>query len=103
LKKDISEKAKIVKELTLQLDERAKAKYAELTIEQIKDLLINRKWHAQIYEGIYTLYKTVSQRITERIVEIAERYENTLPELETAVTDYEKKVKNHLKKMGFKI
>ena len=101
LKKSISEKAKIVKELSQQLDERAKAKYDELTIEQIKDLLINRKWHTYIYEGIYALYKTVSQRITERIVEIAERYEQTLPELEAAVADYETKVKNHLNKMGF--
>jgi type I restriction enzyme M protein len=103
LRKELSEKTKIVKELTQQLDERAKAKYAELTIEQIKDLLINRKWHTQIYEGIDTLYRTVSQSITERIVEIAERYENTLPELEAAVSDYETKVKNHLKKMGFEI
>jgi len=103
LRKSISEQTKIVKDLTQQLDERAKAKYTELTIEQIKDLLINRKWHTQIYEGIYTLYKTVSQRITERIVEIAERYENTLPELEKTVADYETKVKNHLKKMGFTI
>jgi type I restriction enzyme M protein len=101
LKKEISERVKIVKQLTQLIDESAKAKYAELTIDQIKDLLINHKWHTQIYEGIYTLYKTVSQSITERIVEIAERYENTLPELETTVTDYETKVKNHLKKMGF--
>ncbi|MCL2247239.1 MAG: SAM-dependent methyltransferase, partial [Lentimicrobiaceae bacterium] len=101
LKKEISEKTKIVKALVQQLDGRAKEKYDELTLPQIQDLLINLKWHTAIYEGIYALYKTVSQHITERIVEIAERYEQTLPELEAAVSSYETKVKNHLKEMGF--
>ena len=103
LRKEISEKTKIVKALVQQLDDKAKSKYTELTLPQIQDLLINRKWHTQIYEGIYALYKTVSQRITERIVEIAERYEQTLPELEAAVTSCETKVKQHLKDMGFSL
>ncbi|MDR2652679.1 MAG: type I restriction-modification system subunit M [Prevotellaceae bacterium] len=102
LKKTFSEQTKLVKALAQQLDEKAKAKYAELTVEQIKDLLINRKWHTQIYEGIYALYKTVSQRITERIVEIAERYECTLPEINEEVARLEKKVQQHLAEMGFK-
>ena len=31
----------------------------------------------------------------------SERYENTLPVLESDVNDYEARVKEHLKKMGF--
>jgi len=69
--------------------------------KHFQDLLINRKWHSSIYEGIYALYKTVSQRISELIVEIAERYEQTLPELESAAVSDETKVKKHLKDMGF--
>ena len=102
LKKEISEKTKIVKALVQQLDDKAKSKYAKLTLPQIQDLLINRKWHTSIYEGIYALYKTVSQRITERIVEIAERYEQTLPEINEEVVRLEKKVQQHLESMGFK-
>jgi type I restriction enzyme M protein len=101
LKKKISEKTKIVKALVQQLDDKAKSKYAELTLPQIQDLLINRKWHTSIYEGIYALYKTVSQRITERIVDIAERYEQTLPEINEEVARLEKKVQQHLVAMGF--
>ena len=37
----------------------------------------------------------------KRIVELVERYEDTLPELSAAVADYESKVKAHLKRMGF--
>jgi len=36
-------------------------------------------------------------------VEIAEHYEQSLPELEEAVASCETKVKNHLMKMGFVI
>lgn len=39
--------------------------------------------------------------MTNRIVELVERYENTLPELSAAVADYESKVKAHLERMGF--
>jgi type I restriction enzyme M protein len=97
----LCENEKLVKILARQLDDKVKTKYADLTAKQIKELLINRKWHAQIYEGIYNLYKTVSQRITERIIEIAERYENTLTDLETIADDCESKVKKHLEEMGF--
>ncbi|MDD5021627.1 MAG: type I restriction-modification system subunit M [Endomicrobiaceae bacterium] len=97
----LSEKEKLVRILIQQLDDKAKVKYANLTVKQIKELLINRKWHTQIYNDINSLYKTVSQHISEHILEIVERYENTLPELETAVENYEIKVKKHLEKMGF--
>lgn len=39
--------------------------------------------------------------MTNRVVELVERYEDTLPELTAAVVDYESKVKAHLERMGF--
>ena len=94
--------SKIVKELNTALDEACKAKYAELTMDEIKELLVNRKWYYTIFEGIKALYVTTSHEIAGRIAELAERYENTLPELEKSVEDYEAKVKVHLERMGFK-
>ena len=44
---------------------------------------------------------TTSHEIAGRIAELAERYEDTLPSLESDVDLYESKVKEHLKKMGF--
>jgi type I restriction enzyme M protein len=98
---DLSEKAKLVKALAKQLEEKVRAKYAVLTIDEIKELLVNQKWYGAIYHGILALYNTVSQNITVRIVQIAERYENTLPTLESDTDKYEAKVKEHLKRMGF--
>ena len=97
----IKEYAKIVKELNVALDEECKAKYAELTIDEIKELLVNRKWYYTIFEGIKALYVTTSHKIAGRVSELAERYEDTLPSLESDVESYEAKVKAHLERMGF--
>lgn len=94
--------SKIVKELNTALDEVCKAKYAELAMDEIKELLVNRKWYYTIFEGIKALYVTTSHEIAGRIAELAERYEVTLFELEKSVEDYEAKVKAHLERMGFK-
>ena len=98
----VKEYTKLVKDLNAALDEACKAKYAELTIEEIKELLVNRKWYYTIFEGIKALYVTTSHEIANRISELAERYEDTLPSLENEVESYEAKVKAHLERMGFK-
>lgn len=95
--------AGIVKELNKALDESVKNKYAELTEKEIKDLLVKQKWSFDIFEGIKSLYDTTSHKIATRVTELADRYENTLGGLEATVADYETKVKNHLKEMGFEV
>ena len=98
----VKEYTKLVKELNAALDEACKAKYAELTIDEIKDLLVNQKWYYTIFEGIKALYVTTSHEIANRVSELADRYEDTLPSLENEVESYEAKVKAHLERMGFK-
>ena len=92
---------KTIKELNEELDDRVREKYAELTEEEVKELLVNRKWYYTIFTGIKSLYDTTSHNMAGRIVELAERYENTLPQLEQDVDTYEAKVKAHLERMGF--
>ncbi len=98
----ISEYNKVVKELNKALDERCRARYEILTDEEIMDLLVNRKWFDKIFIGIANLYSEVSHFLTNRIIELGERYENTLPEIERDTALYESKVKAHLERMGFK-
>ena len=97
----VKEYTKLIKDLNVALDEACKAKYAELTIDEIKELLVNRKWYYTIFEGIKALYITTSHEIAGRITELAERYEDTLPRIESDVECYESKVKAHLERMGF--
>ena len=84
-----------------QFDEAEKAKYVELTIDEVKELLVNHKWYYTIFDGISELYSTTSHNMANRISELANRYESTLPSLEKDVEDYEAKVKSHLERMGF--
>ena len=98
----ITDFSSIIKELNKELDEMVRAKYAELTDEEIKELLVNRKWYYTIFDGIKALYITTSHNMANRISELAERYEDTLPALEEQTADYEAKVKSHLERMGFK-
>lgn len=95
------EQSALVKELKFALERKVKAKYAVLSVEEIKELLVNKKWYYSIFEGIDALYMAISHNITARIVELAERYEETLPEFENQVGNYEAKVKSHLERMGF--
>ncbi len=92
---------KTVKELTKSLDEKCRGKYKELTDEEILDLLINKKWMNSIFKGISDLYAGISHNLTNRIVELSDRYEHTLPELEKDVDELEESVKSHLEGMGF--
>lgn len=95
------EQSKLVKALKAQLEEKVKEKYTVLTVEEIKELLVNKKWYYSIFDDIDALYVAISHSITNRIVELAERYEDTLPMLSTVVDDYEARVKSHLERMGF--
>jgi type I restriction enzyme M protein len=97
----VSDYNKVVKDLNKALDEKCRARYETLTDEESLNLLVNRKWFDGIFYGITDLYAAISHRLTNRIVELAERYESTLPELLTDTTEYEAKVKSHLERMGF--
>jgi len=92
---------KVIKELNAALDSALKEKYPKLSDEEVRELLVNRKWYYNLFAGIKALYVTASHSMANRITELAERYETTLPELEREVADYETKVRAHLKRMGF--
>ena len=64
------------------LDEKLKEKYANLTVDEIKEFVIERKWFCSIYEEVHKLFASVSKRITNRINLLAERYENTLRDID---------------------
>ncbi len=101
LTKRQKDQAKLVKDLETALDKAVQEKYPKLAEKEIKDLLVDQKWCAAIFEGIRKLYENASHRLANRVVELAERYEETLPKVEEEVAEYEVKVKGHLEKMGF--
>ena len=68
---------------------------------EIKTLLVDDKWLAAIDAAVHGEMDRVSQQLTQRVKEMAERYETPLPEVAIGVNELEAKVNCHLEKMGF--
>jgi type I restriction enzyme M protein len=92
---------KQIKDAETELDKKLLAKYRILSSDDIKGLVIEDKWMTTIEKEIKTEVECVSQRLAQRIKELAERYERTLSDISNTVSEYEKKVQGHLAKMGF--
>lgn len=84
-----------------ELDNAALERYKTLTEDEIKQLVVDDKWMANIEQRVKTEMERISQRLTRRIKELAERYETTLPNQTNEVAELEAKVMAHLQKMGF--
>ncbi len=76
-------------------------KYPTLSIDEIKTVVVEKKWMQSMEQRIKTEMDNISHRLTQRIKELAERYETPLPQLSNDVNDLTIKVDEHLKKMGF--
>lgn len=96
-----SELNRQIKEIEQELDKKLLKKYLELSEEEVKILVVEDKWFNAITEKVVEEQEKISQRLTQRIKELAKRYENTLQELENKTDEFERKVKAHLKNMGF--
>jgi|SRR6476661_5937613 len=99
----IDEEAKISKQIKVKaesLDKNVLTKYGGLTQDEIKSLVVDDKWMPTLQQAINSEMDRISQRLTQRIKELAERYEMPLPELTSRVDEWTSRVEVHLKKMG---
>jgi type I restriction enzyme M protein len=90
-----------LKEAEAALDAQAYARYPMLTESEIKQLVVNDKWLATLDAAIHGEMDRVSQQLTQRVKELAERYEAPLPQMHSHVAELEAKVNHHLQTMGF--
>lgn len=77
------------------------SQYAKLSDEDIKTLVVHDKWLAALGATIQGELNRVSQTLTGRIKELAERYATPLPSLLQEVEACQSRVNEHLQKMGF--
>jgi type I restriction enzyme M protein len=82
------------------LDQKIDAKYPKLTEAEIKTLVVDEKWMARLSAAVQGELDRVSQTLTGRIRELAERYATPLPKLTTEVETLAAQVDEHLKRMG---
>lgn len=92
---------KKIKTAKADLDKKVIEKYPILTEAEIKQLVVDDKWMAVIESKVKSEMERISQRLTQRIKELAERYETTLPQLTDDVKAAEEKVNAHLKQMEY--
>ena len=101
LNADEADFKKRLKEAEADLDAKAYAHYPKLTEAEIKALVVDGKWLAALDRDIHGEMDRISQALTQRVKELAERYETPLPRMASRVAELEAKVNRHLEKMGF--
>ena len=82
------------------LDKKIDAKFPKLTEAEIKTLVVDDKWMARLSAALRGELDRVSQTLSGRIRELAERYATPLPQLTDEVETLAARVDEHLKKMG---
>jgi type I restriction enzyme M protein len=94
---------KHLKEAESLLDSKAYNYYPRLTEDDIKTLVVEDKWLSALDTAIQGEMDRISQSLTQRVKELAERYETPMPQMTDRVAELEAKVSRHLEKMGFKL
>ncbi len=97
----ISDLKKRIKVQDAELDAKALARYPTLTPDEVRALVVDHKWMETLGAAVHGELDRVSQALTGRVKELAERYGRTMPELVQQVDDMEARVAGHLAKMGF--
>lgn len=101
LKEDISLTKKTLKTLKYNLLTALTVKYAKLTEADIKRLVIEKKWFAALSARLDSEMQRIGQQLTSKVSALAERYAQTLPEIDAEIAGLEAKVAAHLKQMGY--
>ena len=99
LEKEAATSAK-VKEAQNALMAKIAAQYGKLTEDQIRALVVNDKWLATLAADVQSELDRVSQTLTGRICQLAERYATPLPKLMGEVATLAARMEVHLRKMG---
>tara|TARA_R110002072_G_scaffold303107_2_gene493834 strand:- start:118094 stop:120556 length:2463 start_codon:yes stop_codon:yes gene_type:complete len=95
-----TELKKRLKELDATLDKLAHDQYAKLSVDEIKMLVVDDKWLTALETAVQNELERVSQTLTGRLRELADRYAEPLPQLIEQAEQLSARVNKHLEKMG---
>ena len=101
LANDEAELKKRLKAAEAALDAAAYARYPKLSAVEIHALVVDDKWVAALDSDIHGEMDRISQALTQRVKELAERYEMPMPVMAGRVSELEANVNRHLERMGF--
>jgi type I restriction enzyme M protein len=95
--------AKGVKEAQRELDAKVAALYACMSHGEALVLVVLDKWQGELTRRMKSELDRVSQQLTGRIKQLAERYAKPLPQLEKEMDELQARINAHLKQMGFSV
>jgi type I restriction enzyme M protein len=93
--------SKSVKDASKTLDTQVAAQYGKLSEADVQTLVVHDKWLAVLQARVQGELDRVSQALTVRIKQLAERYATPIPQLAAEVEALAARVEKHLKTMGF--
>jgi type I restriction enzyme M protein len=82
-----------------ELEAKLEAKYPALTEDEIKTLVVDDHWLATLVADVRGELDRVSQRLTGRVRQLADRYDMPLPKLIDEAEALAARVDEHLKRM----
>ncbi len=94
---------KQVKDAQRELDAKVAGLYHRMAQADVQALVVADKWLATLTQRVQGELDRVSQTLTGRIKQLADRYATPLPQLAQEVDALQAKVNEHLKKMGFAV
>jgi type I restriction enzyme M protein len=97
-----AEAARKMKDAQKALEAKVAAKYGQLTEAEIKTVVVDDKWLAALASAVQSELDRVSQALTGRIRQLADRYAAPLSQVTKEVEILAARVDEHLKKMGAK-
>ena len=101
LAKEEAEVKKRLKDAEAALDAKAYAHYSQLSEADTKALVVDDKWLTALSTAIHGEMDRISQALTQRVKELADRYDTPMPQMISRAAELEAKVNQHLEKMGF--
>lgn len=93
---------KTAKEAQVALDLATLEKYGDLTLPEIKKIVLDDKWHSAVADRITRVVDLLTLTLVNRIQELGERYAETVSALDAELERLKAKVATHLADMGVK-
>lgn len=85
------------KQLSKDLDKKLEEKYAELSLEELKTLVIEKKWLNSLQKDIYLLYNSLSFELANKLMVLHDKYEFTLKEITNNIKNVEVELRELIK------
>ncbi|WP_018872922.1 type I restriction-modification system subunit M [Thioalkalivibrio sp. ALJ16] len=94
---------KAVNNADTELNQAVLARYGELSVDEVRTLVVDDKWLADIRAAIQAEVDRITNQLAGRVRELEERYAEPLPDIEREVEALAARVTGHLEKMRMRV